>query len=1756
MSSPPSVHHNNPESYGDNDNNINDNDAPRLKIKIRNMAIRTSANDSPPVPLRRSSRHHRESEPSGSEYQQSEKSMMDEEPEAEEEEEDGEPVKIKTKRGRLVPLRNYGESDDEEDGEGENDDLLHFKAEEGDASMRRTRRPKASVIKEDIREGLRRSMRSRNLRDFVVPDEGDEEDDDDEDEGRPRTRSRLTRNKPAARSRSRQVNGRTTNSVDRKPLTGRRTRAAKKEDDYNPGSSSPHSADADGSDDDNAPGTDDLDLEIEPPHEPGPEPEDEISGPDGGAGNGGKPYALRQRQKVNYAIPPPLEELPRPPPQRSNNMNNYRSYGRAGGGRGPGGGYHGGRRKGGLGWSASGAELGKWMGLPADDSDSDAPTRTPRKPFGGIGMAPGFEGAAAGSGLLSGDLAAAGTPSNLGKVDDSTLADADPLGVNVNVTFNEIGGLDEHINSLKEMTVLPLLYPEVFQQFNVTPPRGVLFHGPPGTGKTLLARALAASCRSNGKQITFFMRKGADALSKWVGEAERQLRLLFSQARSSAPSIIFFDEIDGLAPVRSSKQDQIHASIVSTLLALMDGMDGRGQVVVIGATNRPDAIDPALRRPGRFDREFYFPLPDLVAREKILSIMTKGWEGWGSGEEDLRVKERVKGLAELTKGYGGADLRALCTEAALNAIQRKYPQIYKSNDRLLLKPETISVGLRDFMVAIKRLVPSSARSSSSAAAPLPTQLVPLLSESLQKAKEILGRVLPLEKKLTALEEAEYEDYNHNDEGNRDDGDGKDYGGELEREMRLQSMEVLRIHRPRLVLHGPVGMGQSYIGAALLHHLEGYHVQSLELGTLLGDSARTTEAALVQLFVEAKRHSPSVIYIPSLVGWCAAISETARATVRAMLDTLAPTDSILLLAIIDGKFSSLPRDVRAWFGPTVIKDNSVELLAPSADQRLAFFEPLVEDIKRPPNKFADGMGAKRKKRVLEVLPIAPPLEPRKPTERELAVQEENDQRTITILKYRLGPIVGELKRKFKRFTKRAQEEYKAEWDLDGQVAAVPSAPEAPLTTVAQSQNIVQTIEIMSDGAMDVVQETVQQTESQSGPLVNGHPNSADAPSTISNTVDDIQLDPHLQFQPPTVQPPTALPQSHTLPQLPRSPSPAPQPKLYDMDLEKIHELLYKDRYLTPAEFLDDVRKIVHNAAMYSHRDPDRHYKAQAMLTATEVSMQDNFDLTLREECERMAGRERKRRLEWRLKRKEEKEKEKEKQKEKEKENVEAPPFLNGTRRSARNNGERPEMEITDPVALERRLKRQREGGDGAISGNVESGGEVDHYGTRDAKRSRIFEDLNEKDPLDLTTPIHTPPRPGAVRFAPAVGTMDSMIVPDHMNQSQNQPSLMFDRFQQRQQHGSMNMNMGYMEQPSSHLQPPFNNVSQQPIASGSDSNPYSRYHAFQQGSYNEPQDPSFPAQPSYQQQSASSAQSYPYSHSSHDFPSYNPTQQPSFPQQPFHHQQSSFQDAPFQPQPQYHHQQSSFQPQLPLNPQRPSSSSHPQPLPTDPPIYQASSSHPTPGPVPSITHEDSSMAVDQPQPQPSSTSTPRGSGMAMLLNPIHSGDEGERERTLSARPSPAPQQNPNFHHQSTSVPVRGDDGNPFLTVSVDSTSRRTPDFRNSTSPHPQPTSILKSPAPPEKAASPMPIIERTPTPLPNFHVSSLLLEQLHASLRASTSGLTVEELEQLRATCLGSVWRHRTEWDRDALVRELQDVVSDFVTEVGANANGSDLDDSS
>jgi SpoVK/Ycf46/Vps4 family AAA+-type ATPase len=534
------------------------------------------------------------------------------------------------------------------------------------------------------------------------------------------------------------------------------------------------------------------------------------------------------------------------------------------------------------------------------DSDSSEDENLARPNVGGnVGMTPT---SAMPGGLLPGIgqtnpsdpiTALGGTPANLGKIkSQKALADADPLGVDQNVDFSKVGGLQGHIDQLKEMVQMPLLYPELFLKFHVTPPRGVLFHGPPGTGKTLLARALAAQVGSGGRKITFYMRKGADALSKWVGEAERQLRLLFEEARKTQPSIIFFDEIDGLAPVRSSKQEQIHASIVSTLLALMDGMDGRGQVIVIGATNRPDNIDPALRRPGRFDREFYFPLPDIEGRRSIIDIHTKDW-----GIDDS-FKDS---LAHATKGYGGADLRALCTEAALNSFQRTYPQIYSSNEKLVVDVDKIKITAKDFMLSIKKMIPSSERSTSSGAAPLPKIVEPLLRDQVKEIEGVLDGLIPSKKKTTALQEALYEQYDDADSG-------------FNRETLQQEFEKSRVFRPRLLIGGEPGMGQAYIGAALLDHFEGLHVQNFDLPTIYSDSTRSAETAIVQLFQEVRRHKPSVIYLPGIDNWYHTLSESAITTFVGLLNGLPPTDPVLVLGITNEAPDKVSRDMlRDLFG---------------------------------------------------------------------------------------------------------------------------------------------------------------------------------------------------------------------------------------------------------------------------------------------------------------------------------------------------------------------------------------------------------------------------------------------------------------------------------------------------------------------------------------------------------------------------------------------------------------------------------------------------------------------------------------------------------------------------------------------------------------------------------------------------------------------------------------------------------------------------
>ncbi|KAM7502954.1 hypothetical protein LguiB_001858 [Lonicera macranthoides] len=179
-------------------------------------------------------------------------------------------------------------------------------------------------------------------------------------------------------------------------------------------------------------------------------------------------------------------------------------------------------------------------------------------------------------------------------------ADIQPLKLDETVSFDDKGGLSEYIYQLKEIVFVPQLYPNFFTSYNITPPRGVLLCGPPGTGKTLITKALACAASKVGQKVSFYMRKGANVLSKWVGEAKRQMKLLFDEAQKNQPSIIFFDEINGLEPIRSSKQEQIRNSIMSTLLALMDGLESRGQVILIGAINKVDSIDGAFWSPGKW----------------------------------------------------------------------------------------------------------------------------------------------------------------------------------------------------------------------------------------------------------------------------------------------------------------------------------------------------------------------------------------------------------------------------------------------------------------------------------------------------------------------------------------------------------------------------------------------------------------------------------------------------------------------------------------------------------------------------------------------------------------------------------------------------------------------------------------------------------------------------------------------------------------------------------------------------------------------------------------------------------------------------------------------------------------------------------------------------------------------------------------------------------------------------------------------------
>ena len=264
-------------------------------------------------------------------------------------------------------------------------------------------------------------------------------------------------------------------------------------------------------------------------------------------------------------------------------------------------------------------------------------------------------------------------------------------------TYEDIGGLREEIQRVREMVELPLRHPELFQRLGIEPPKGVLLHGPPGCGKTLLARAVA-----NESEANFFSINGPEIMSKFYGESEARLREIFQQAQQNAPSIIFIDELDAIAPKREEVTGEVERRVVAQLLALMDGLSGRGNVIVIGATNRPSALDPALRRPGRFDREIEIGVPDKQGRHEVLQIHTRGMPL----AEDVDLKK----LSDITHGYTGADLESLGRETAMKALRRYLPQINLEDERIPPSVlEKMEVKMEDFMGAYKEVTPTAMR---------------------------------------------------------------------------------------------------------------------------------------------------------------------------------------------------------------------------------------------------------------------------------------------------------------------------------------------------------------------------------------------------------------------------------------------------------------------------------------------------------------------------------------------------------------------------------------------------------------------------------------------------------------------------------------------------------------------------------------------------------------------------------------------------------------------------------------------------------------------------------------------------------------------------------------------------------------------------------------------------------------------------------------------------------------------------------------
>ncbi|HJY09930.1 MAG TPA: CDC48 family AAA ATPase [Nitrososphaeraceae archaeon] len=379
------------------------------------------------------------------------------------------------------------------------------------------------------------------------------------------------------------------------------------------------------------------------------------------------------------------------------------------------------------------------------------------------------------------------------------------------VTYEDIGGLKEEIQKVREMIELPLRHPEIFEKLGIEAPKGVLLYGPPGTGKTLLAKAVA-----NESNAHFISISGPEIMSKFYGESEARLREIFKEAKEKAPSITFVDEIDSIAPKREEVTGEVERRVVSQLLSLMDGLEARGKVIVIAATNRPNAIDPALRRPGRFDREIEIKVPDKRGRLEILQIHTRNMPLDTDVDQDR--------VAAVTHGFVGADLEYLCKEAAMKCLRRLLPELNLEDEKLA--PEVLNklvVTMSDFENAVKEVMPSAMREVYLEPPDVPWS-------------EIGG----LEDTKRELQEA------------------------VEWPMRFPDMYKQLGHAiPKgILLHGPSGTGKTMLAKAVATESEANFI-SVKGPELISKWIGESERGIREIFRRARQASPCVIFFDEI-----------------------------------------------------------------------------------------------------------------------------------------------------------------------------------------------------------------------------------------------------------------------------------------------------------------------------------------------------------------------------------------------------------------------------------------------------------------------------------------------------------------------------------------------------------------------------------------------------------------------------------------------------------------------------------------------------------------------------------------------------------------------------------------------------------------------------------------------------------------------------------------------------------------------------